>query len=89
MGRIIFNLLLLILLTSAVSAKEYHVSLKGSDKNEGSNTKPFRTINFAAQLAVSGDVITVHEGTYREWINPARGGESDTKRIIYQAARGE
>ena len=34
-------------------------------------------------------MITVHAGTYREWINPARGGESDAKRIVYQAAPGE
>ena len=84
------RLLILIVLTSfVISAKEYHVSVNGSDQNDGSDSKPFKTINFAAQLAVPGDVITVHTGTYREWINPARGGESDTKRIIYRAAEGE
>ena len=31
----------------------------------------------------------MHEGVYRERINPPRGGESDTKRIVYQAAPGE
>src|SRR6185369_16074098 len=35
------------------------------------------------------DVITVHEGTYRERITPPRGGESDAKRIVYQAAADE
>lgn len=82
-------MMLLVLITSVVAAKEYHVSVTGSDKNDGSVSKPFRTINLAAQLAQAGDVITVHEGTYRERINPARGGESDTKRIVYQAAKGE
>jgi hypothetical protein len=82
-------LVLLFLLASVAFGREYHISVKGSDKNDGSVSKPFRTINFAAQIASPGDVITVHEGTYREWINPARGGESDTKRIIYQAAVGE
>ena len=33
--------------------------------------------------------ITVHEGVYRERISPPRGGESDAKRIVYQAAPGE
>ena len=90
MERLKFNLLiLLVLITSAVSAKEYHVSVNGSDKNDGSALKPLRTINFAAQLANPGDVITVHTGIYHEWINPARGGESNTKRIVYQAAVGE
>lgn len=83
--------LLLILLVSAatISAKEYHISVTGNDKNDGSAAKPFRTINFAARLAQPGDIITVHAGTYREWINPARGGESDLKRIVYRAALGE
>lgn len=71
------------------NAREYHVSVNGSDTNGGSASSPFKTINHAAQVAQPGDVITVHAGTYREWINPARGGESDAKRIIYQAAAGE
>lgn len=83
--------LLLILLVSAatISAREYHISVSGNDKNDGSAARPFRTINSAAQLAQPGDVITVHAGTYREWINPARGGESDLNRIVYRAAAGE
>lgn len=90
MKRLKFNLIVLFLLvTFTCPAIEYHVSVKGSDTNEGTALKPFRTINHAAQLAVAGDVITVHAGTYREWVNPARGGESDTKRIVYQAAAGE
>jgi hypothetical protein len=47
-----------------------------------------RTNQAAAQLAMPGDVITVREGVYRERIDPPRGGESDQKRIIYQAAPG-
>lgn len=82
-------LLLLWMLTIVVSAKEYHVALNGNDANDGSSSKPWRTINHAAQLAQPGDIITVHSGTYREWINPSRGGESDAKRIVYQAAEGE
>jgi alpha-N-arabinofuranosidase len=31
----------------------------------------------------------VHKGVYRERINPPRGGISDDKRIVYQAAAGE
>jgi len=84
------RLLILLVLTSFVlQAKEYHVSASGNDKNDGSSSNPFRTINFVAQFAIPGDVITVHEGVYRERVNPLRGGESDTKRIIYRAAKGE
>ncbi|MDA3821611.1 MAG: right-handed parallel beta-helix repeat-containing protein [Bacteroidales bacterium] len=86
------KLLLIIFLTLfslSISAKEYHVSKKGSDGNEGSIQYPFLTINKAAQIAIPGDIITVHEGCYREWVNPIRGGESDAKRIIYRAAVSE
>ena len=31
----------------------------------------------------------MHEGTYREWVKPMRGGSDDNKRIVYSAARGE
>ena len=70
-------MILMVLITTAISAKEYNVSVNGNDKNDGSVSKPLKTINFAAQLAKPGDIIIVHAGTYREWINPARGGESD------------
>ena len=70
-------------------ARELHVSLKGSDSNDGSALRPYRTISAAAAVAQPGDVITVHEGTYRERVTPPRGGESDSKRIVYQAGPGE
>ena len=74
---------------STASAREYHVSIVGNDQQEGTAEKPLRTISAAARLAQPGDIITVHEGVYRERINPPRGGKSDQKRIIYQAAPGE
>jgi len=74
---------------SAVHADEYHVSVNGSDSNTGKKSAPLRTIQRAAELAQPGDVITVHEGIYRERVNPPRGGTSDWKRIVYQAAKGE
>ena len=90
MNEIKFKIFLIfVFITSLISAKEYHVSVKGNNKNNGSAAKPFRTINFAVQFAMPGDVITVHAGTYREWINPVRGGNSEAKRIVYRAAMGE
>jgi hypothetical protein len=90
MNKLTFSLLVLMVLVSVQgNAREYHVAINGSDKNDGSAANPLKTINFAAQIAQPGDIITVHSGTYREWINPAMGGESDARRIIYQAAPGE
>ncbi len=77
----------LVLLASCI--KEYHVSIKGNDRNPGTLKQPFRTISAAARIAGPGDVITVYQGIYREQVNPPRGGISDKRRIIYQAAKGE
>ena len=74
---------------SLLSAKEYHVSPSGSDAGEGTQASPFRTINYAAQVALPGDTVTVHNGVYREWVNPLSGGESPHKRILYRVAEGE
>ncbi|MCC6585855.1 MAG: right-handed parallel beta-helix repeat-containing protein [Bryobacterales bacterium] len=75
---------------SLLGAVELHVSAaKGNDSNDGSAGRPFRTISAAARVAQPGDAITVHQGTYRERVTPPRGGESDSRRITYQAAPGE
>ncbi len=82
-------LLATVLAASAVTGKEFHVSVNGHDGNDGAPATPYRTISAAALAAHPGDTITVHAGVYRERINPPRGGESDVKRITYQAAPGE
>lgn len=82
-------LLVQAMMVSMAQANEYHVSTAGDDANNGSPSKPFKTIAAAARAARPGDVITVHEGIYRERVNPPRGGKSDAKRIVYQAAPGE
>lgn len=66
-----------------------HVATTGSDLADGGPDSPLRTINHAAQLAAPGDTVLVHEGTYRECVDPRRGGLSDSRRITYQAADGE
>jgi alpha-N-arabinofuranosidase len=72
-----------------LQAAEFHVATSGSDTNPGTKKAPFRTVQHAADMAHPGDVVTVHAGVYRERISPPRGGTSDAKRIVYQAARGE
>lgn len=70
-------------------AIEIHVSVTGSDSAAGTQTAPYRTITKAASVAQSGDIVTVHSGTYREWVKPPRGGASEANRIVYRAASGE
>lgn len=86
MRLLLFSLFIVLAVSCST---EYHVAVDGDDANDGSKSSPLQTISAAAQLAQPGDVITVHEGVYRERINPPRGGESDKKRITYQTAQGE
>ena len=66
-----------------------HVATTGLDTNPGTEQQPLLTINRAAELAKPGDTVIVHEGEYREWVQPARGGLSDARRITFEAAQGE
>ena len=79
----------ILMLTVAACATEFHVAASGNDSSPGTQGAPLRTIQRGAELVQPGDVITVHEGVYRERINPPRGGESDAKRIVYQVAPGK
>ena len=67
----------------------YHVSKQGNDKNIGSAEAPFLTINRAATVALPCDTVIVHEGEYREWVDPKCGGLDENSRITYTAAEGE
>jgi hypothetical protein len=80
--------ILAILISPALLAAEFHVAPSGNDGHDGTSAMPFKTISAAALKAMPGDTITVHAGTYRERIDPPRGGASDAKRITYQAAPG-
>ncbi|MCK5463165.1 MAG: DUF1565 domain-containing protein, partial [Bacteroidales bacterium] len=80
---------LMIISTYELGAEEYHVSKNGNNQNPGSVSAPFKSISAAARIARAGDMITVHQGIYREMINPMNGGSSDLNRIVYQAAAGE
>jgi Protein of unknown function (DUF1565). len=82
-------ILSLIISTGVYAQKVYHVSVHGNDANEGSQQRPFKTIQAAANAAMPGDVVCVHAGVYREQVTPPRGGNSDQERIVYEAAKDE
>jgi len=63
-------------------------NLKASDKGPGTKDKPFKTISRAALLAMPGDTVLVHAGTYRERVTPAKGGLPGQS-IVYMAYPGE
>jgi hypothetical protein len=70
----------------------YHVAQRhpdASDDAAGTEDAPFATIGRAAAVLQPGEKVVVHEGTYREWVHPARGGTSAQKMIAYEAVAGE
>lgn len=89
MKKYIISAALALLMSFGLSAKDYHVAKTGSDQNDGSAEAPFLTINKAAMVLKAGDVVTVHEGVYREWVQPRNSGADNYSRITYQAAPGE
>ncbi|GAA4342109.1 right-handed parallel beta-helix repeat-containing protein [Microbacterium rhizosphaerae] len=62
----------------------FHVSGAGDDADDGSAERPVRTVSAAAARAHAGDTILVGAGTYRERIDPPRGGTEDSP-ITYTA----
>ncbi|WP_289068554.1 right-handed parallel beta-helix repeat-containing protein [uncultured Bifidobacterium sp.] len=70
-------------------AFEYHVRPDGDDLAVGDVLHPFATISKAAAVARPGDTVIVHDGVYREQVDPAHRGISDLERITYRAADGE
>jgi Secretion system C-terminal sorting domain/Protein of unknown function (DUF1565)/DUF5010 C-terminal domain len=90
LSKIKFALFFQILLLSFyANAKEIHVAITGNNTNAGTAAAPFRTINKAASVALSGDIVIIHAGTYREFVAPPKGGTSDTNRITYKSGAGE
>ena len=69
--------------------RELHVAKGGNDGNSGGENSPFLTVSRAAAVAQPGDMVIVHEGTYREWVSPTYGGTDTYNRITYAAAPGE
>ena len=56
-----------------------------SDENDGSEARPFKTIQRAADLAEPGTRVLIHGGVYRECVSPARGGDGPDSMIAYEA----
>jgi hypothetical protein len=88
-GRLITALLLILPLGFSLHAREIHVSKSAGDVQDGTLDKPFLSISQAAEIAEAGDSIWVHEGIYRERVDPPRGGLSPNQAISYLAVAGD
>jgi hypothetical protein len=75
----------------AVWAGTYHVAQhvpQASDANPGTEAAPWKTLSKAAAELAPGETVVIHEGVYREWVNPARSG-SPSAPIVFQGAAGD
>jgi hypothetical protein len=73
----------------AKAAATYYVSTSGDDTNgTGTNSKPWKTIQKAADTMVAGDTCIIRGGTYRETVTLSKSGTA-TSPITFQAYKGE
>jgi hypothetical protein len=56
----------------------YFVAPNGTDSAAGTLAQPFRTIQDAANVANTGDTVSIEAGTYRETVKPAHNGVTFT-----------
>lgn len=69
--------------------RSIHVAKVGHREGLGTEDDPLDSIQAAACRAMPGDEVVVHEGIYRERVDPPRGGTSEDARITFRAAEGE
>lgn len=74
MNRIVLIVLFVVSACDLLARDIYVGGAGASDNNPGSAAQPFATIQKAASVAVSGDVVKIRSGTYRETIVVANSG---------------
>jgi len=74
--------------TGQTLAADFYVGGAGaSDRNPGTASEPFATIQAAANVARPGDVVKIRDGIYRETVAPANSG-TEEKPIVFEADAG-
>ncbi len=63
-----------IVFSTTTNASTYYVAVNGNDSNPGTITKPFLTIQKAADVMVAGDTGLIRKGTYHEEVNISKSG---------------
>ena len=70
--------LIMFFLVCQTGAGTYYVSAsRGNDANPGSEEKPFRTIQKAADVMVAGDDCLIDDGVYRETVTLKKSGTKE------------
>ena len=74
--------------TASPIPSAYYVASNGSDSNPGTATRPWKTIQKAADTLVAGESVYIRQGTYHEHVIVANSG-SQGKFITFQNYPGE
>ena len=61
----------------------YFVSTSGDDNNDGTISKPFKTIQRAANVLVAGDICYIRKGVYRENVILKNDGKEGSPILFY------
>ena len=85
----IFYLLIVFASVCQLNATEYYVAKNGSDKNNGTINKPFKTINKASKKMKAGDVCFIREGVYHEIVNLKSINGTVSKPYVFKAYNNE
>jgi len=72
----------------ARAAQTYYVATNGNDSNPGTQDRPWRTIQKAANSVQAGDTVYVRGGTYNESVHFKRSGQSGNP-ITFKNYNGE
>ncbi|QNK86233.1 right-handed parallel beta-helix repeat-containing protein [Sporosarcina sp. resist] len=70
--------------TKAEQDNSIYVAVNGNDQNNGTKSKPFRTLKKAASEAVAGTTVYIRKGTYNERLVIKHSG-TKSKPIIFKA----
>ncbi|MDH3600419.1 MAG: right-handed parallel beta-helix repeat-containing protein, partial [Candidatus Tectomicrobia bacterium] len=73
---------------SSATATTYYVAKNGHDSHPGTESRPWKTIQKAADRVVAGDTVYVKEGIYVEQVKPKRGGSGVNQMISYLSYPG-
>ncbi len=68
--------------------QDLYVATDGNDENDGSITKPFRTLTKAASEAEAGTTVHIHEGIYEEQLVIQHSG-TKSNGVIFQPYHDE
>jgi Right handed beta helix region len=90
MGSAVFLLLSVFIPGASGQANSsFYVSTTGDDKNPGTQTSPWRTVQHAADVAGAGSTVNVRGGVYEELVTIKASGNATDGLITFRSYPGE